>query len=216
MAGALNRLIGSDASLYKMTFGTPLVTGTMTSGSWYMIASISGTATFPSGYVVGDLFLGKGQTLNAGNTASLATSTIVADCSSFSMEFSRDEIDVTVLADDIKKYRPGKTDLSGTVEGINFISEMNKDGSILSRFMKSVSATADNTSTLRAVDASALYGQFFIQDDTTTSGETSAFLFGQIELYGYNLGASVSDAQSWSSGMRFINNDPMMYFKVNG
>ena len=211
----LNRLVGSDASLYKMTFGTTLVTGAMVSGSWYKIASISGTATFPSGYVVGDLFLGKGQTLNAGNTAALATSTIVADCSSFSMEFSRDEIDVTVLADDIKKYRPGKTDLSGTVEGINFISEMNKDHSILSRFMKSVSATADNTSTLRAVDASELYGQFFIQDDTTTSGETSAFLFGQIELYGYNLGASVSDAQTWNSGLRFIGADPVMYFKAN-
>ena len=211
----LNRLVGSDASLYKMTFGTTLVTGAMVSGSWYKIASISGTSVFASGYAVGDLFLGKGQTLNAGNTAALATSTIVADCSSFSMEFSRDEIDVTVLADDIKKYRPGKTDLSGTVEGINFISEMNKDGSILSRFMKSVSATADNTSTLRAVDASELYGQFFIQDDTTTSGETSAFLFGQIELYGYNLGASVSDAQTWNSGLRFIGADPVMYFKAN-
>lgn len=210
-----DRLLGSDASLYKVTFGPDLNTGTMTSGSWYKIASISGTGTFPTGYMVGDLILGNGQALNAGNQAALATATLGTDCSSFEVAFSRDEIEVTVLADDIKKYRPGKTDLSGTVRGINFISEMNKSGSILSRFMRSVSATAGNVSTLRAVDGSDLYGQFYIQDDTTTSGETSAFLFGQIELYGYNLGADMGSAQSWESGMRFIGADPVMYFKAN-
>ena len=214
MAGK-DRLIGADASLYKMTFGTPLVTGTMTSGSWYLIASISGTATFPSGYAVGDLFLGKGQMLNAGNTASLATPSLMSDVSSFTLEFSKDEIDVTTLADDIKKYRGGKTDMSGTVEGINFISEMNKSGSVANRFVRVVSATADNTATLHTVDGSPLYGQFYIQDDTTTSGETSAFLFGQIELYGWSAGASVGDAQSWSSGVRMSGNDPILYFKAN-
>lgn len=216
--GAKERLTGSDASLYKMEFLAPAVaTGVMTSGSWYKIASISGIASFPAGYTVGDLFLGNGAAtpLNAGNTAFLATSTVVADASSFEMSFSRDEIEVTVLTDDVKKYRAGKADLSGTINGINFISEMKKPGSIANRFFKTVSATAANASTLSLVDGSALYGQFFIQDDTVTAGETHAFLFGQIELFGYNLGAAVSDAQSWSSGMRFSGNDPIMYFKAN-
>ena len=210
-----DRLIGSDASLYKMTFGSALVTGTMTSGSWYKIAAVSGTSVFEAGFAVGDLYLGNGKTLTATNSAALATPAIVADASGFDMAFSKDEIEVTVLADDIKKYRPGKSDLSGTVRGINFISEMNKTGSIMSRFIKSVSATAGNVSTFRGLDGSELYGQFYIQDDTTTSGETQAFLFGQIELYGYNLGAAMGDAQSWESGMRFIGSDPIMYFKAN-
>jgi len=213
--GAKDRLIGADASLYKMTFGSALATGTMTSGSWYKIAAISGTTVFAAGYTVGDLFLGNGGTLSATNSAALATSTIVADCNGFEMAFSRDEIEVTVLADDVKKYRAGKADLSGTVNGINFISEMKKPNSIANRFFKTVSATAANVSTLSLVDGSALYGQFFIQDDTTTSGETQAFLFGQIELFGYNLGAAIGDAQSWSSGLRFNGNDPIMYFKDN-
>ena len=215
MSASKDRLIGSDASLYKVGFGSTLNPGTMTSGSWYKIVSISGTGTFPAGYVVGDLFLGKGQTLNAGNTAQLATPTLLTDITSFSIEFSRDETEVTTLADDIKKYRPGKTDLSGTVEGINFISEMNKDGAIVNRFMRVVSATANNTATLRTVDESALYGMFYIQDDAVTAGETHAFMFAQIELYGYNLGASVGDAQNWSSGMRVIGADPILYFKAN-
>jgi hypothetical protein len=212
---ARDRLIGSDASLYKMTMGAILASGTMTSGSWYRIVTTSGTGTFASGFVAGDIFLGNGGTLNAGNTAQLATPVLLADVSGFDMAFSKDEIEVTVLADDIKKYRPGKTDLSGTVRGINFISEMNKSGSIMSRFIRSVSATAGNVSTFRAIDGTELYGQFYIQDDTTTSGETGAFLFGQIELYGYNLGAAIGDAQSWESGMRFIGTDPIMYFKAN-
>jgi hypothetical protein len=210
-----DRLIGSDASLYKMSFGAALVTGTMTSGSWYKIAAVSGTTVFEAGFSVGDLYLGNGKTLTATNSASLASPTIVADASGFDMAFSRDEIEVTVLADDIKKYRPGKTDLSGTVRGINFISEMNKAGSIMSRFIRSASATAGNVSTFRGIDGTELYGQFYVQDDTTTSGETQAFLFGQIELYGYNLGAAIGDAQAWESGMRFIGADPIMYFKAN-
>jgi len=211
-----DRLVGSDASLYRMSIpGPALATGTMTSGSWYKIVTTSGIATFTTGFLPGDLFLGNGGTLNAGNTAMLATPVLMADASGFDMAFSKDEIEVTVLADDIKKYRPGKTDLSGTVRGINFISEMNKSGSIMSRFMRSVSATAGNVSTFRAIDGGELYGMFYIQDDTTTSGETQAFLFGQIELYGYNLGAAIGDAQSWESGLRFIGADPMMYFKAN-
>lgn len=213
--GAKDRLIGADASLYKMTFGSTLASGTMTSGSWYKIVSISGTGTFASGYTAGDLFLGRGQPLNAGNTAQLATPVLMSDVSSFSLEFSRDEIEVTTLADDIKKYRAGKSDLSGTIEGINFVSEMNQAGSVANRFLRVVSATADNTATLNAVDESPLYGQFYIQDDTTTSGETSAFIFGQIELYGWSAGAAVGDAQSWSSGVRFNGSDPMLYFKAN-
>jgi hypothetical protein len=187
----------------------------MISGRWYKIATISGTTPFPAGYTAGDLFLGQGGTLTAANSAALGTAEVVADCSGFEMSFSRDEIEVTVLTDDIKKYRPGKTDLSGTVNGINFVSEMRKAGSIANRFFKTVSATAANVSTFRAVDGSDLYGQFFIQDDTTTSGEIQSFLFGQIELYGYSLGAAISDAQSWTSSVRFIGNDPIMYFKDN-
>lgn len=216
--GAKDRLVGADASLYKASFGNTVATGLMISGSWYKIITISGTTggTFGSAiYKPEDLILGNGQTMNAANTAQLVTFTAITDCSGFDLAFSRDEIEVTVLTDQVKKYRPGKTDLTGTIRGINFISEMKQDNSLANRFFRMVSATAANVSTVYAVDESELFGQFFIQDDTTTSGETQAFLFGQIELYGYNLGAAVTDAQAWESSVRFIGNDPMMYFKAN-
>ena len=149
-----DRLIGADASLYKASFGSTVATGTMTSGSWYKIVAISGTGTFPTGYIANDLVLGNGQTLNAGNTAQLVTFTEIADCNGFEFAFSADEIEVTCLSDTVKKYRRGKTDLTGTVRGINTISEMKKDNSILNRFLRTVSATAANVATLYTVDES--------------------------------------------------------------
>ena len=76
-------------------------------------------------------------------------------------------------------------------------------------------ATAGNVSTLSTVDNSSFYIQAYLQDDTTTAGETHAFLFGQVELFGYNLGAAIGDAQSYESGVRFNGNDPIVYFKAN-
>lgn len=211
MAGNRDRLVGADASLYTMSFGT-VTSGSLTAGSWYKIASI-GTGQL-TGYQVGDLYLGAGAVVS-GCTFQLGTPTLVSDCSSFDLSFSSDEIEVTTLSDDVKKYRKGKTDLSGTINGINTISEMDNAGSFLNRFLRTVTATAANVSTINTKVDTALYGMFYLQDDTVTSGETSAFLFGQIELFGYTLGAAIGDAQNYSSGVRFIGSDPMVYFKAN-
>lgn len=213
-----DRLVGSDASFFKATVAAAATTaGAMVAGSFYKIATISGTAVFPTGYAVGDIFIGdSAKTLSAGNSAYLLTATEVVDANSFTIDLSADEIEVTTLTDTAKKYRKGKTDVSGTVEGINFISEMKKAGSILNRFFKTASATsAYVVSTLNTVVASEIYGVFYLQDDGTTSGETQAFMVAQIEFFGYKLGAAISDAQSWSSGIRLIGNDPIVYFKTN-
>jgi hypothetical protein len=213
-----DRLVGSDASFFKATVAAIATTsGTMAAGSYYKIATISGTTVFPTGYAVGDIFIGdSAKSLSATNSAYLLTATEETDANSFKIEFSSDEISVTTLSDGVKKYRKGKTDMSGNVEGINFISEMKKAGSILNRFLKTANATsAYVVSTLQAVDKSDVFGVFYLQDDGTTAGETQAFMIAQIEFFGYSLGAAVADAQAWSSGIRLIGNDPIVYFKAN-
>ena len=213
-----DRLVGSDASFFKATIASTATTsGNMVASSFYKIATISGTTVFPSGYAVGDIFLGdSAKTLSSTNSAYLLTSTEAFDVNSYSVEYSADEIEVTTLSDSIKKYRKGKSDMSGTVEGINFISEMSKVGSFLNRFMRTASATAANVVTaLNPVVSSDIFGVFYLQDDGTTTGETQAFMVAQVEFYGYSLGAAVGDAQSFSSGIRLIGNDPIVYFKAN-
>ena len=217
MADAKNRLVGADAELFKASFGPEIVTGSSTAGAWYLITKKDGATVFPAGYAVGDLFMGPAVavTFSATNAAKLATFTSLADITSFQMEFSKDEIEVTTLVDGVKKYRSGKSDLSGTVEGINFISEMRKAGSFANRFLRTVTTTAANVATLSAVDSAPLYCQFFLQKDTTTATETQAFIFAQVELFGWGAGASVGDAQTWSSSLRVVGNDPILYFKAN-
>lgn len=213
----VDRLIGADATFFKASVAaTATVSGTMTAGAYYKIATISGTTVFPSGYAVGDIFLGDAaKSFSANNSAYLLTSSQAMDVSSFKVDFSADEIETTVLADGCKKYRKGKNDVSGSVEGINFISEMSKAGSFLNRFVKTASATSANVvATLNAVSNSDLFGVFYLQDDTT-AGETSVFMIAQVEFYGYSLGAAVGDVQAWSSNIRLTGNDPIVYFKAN-
>lgn len=213
-----DRLVGSDASFFKATVAaTATTSGVMVAGAFYKIATVTSGTVFPTGYAVGDIFIGDAaKTLTAANSAYLLTSTEVVDASSFSIDLSADEIEVTTLSDSVKKYRKGKVDVSGNVEGINFISEMKKVGSILNRFFKTATATAANVvATLNAVTASEIYGVFYLQDDGTTAGETQAFMVSQIEFFGYKLGAAIGDAQAWSSGIRLIGNDPIVYFKTN-
>ena len=210
---AVERLVGADASLKKATFGSALVTGNAQAGKWYKILKIDGTTVFPAGYVVGDLWQGDGvKTFSVTNSAALATFAVVADASSFSFDLSSDEIEVTVLADDVKKYRKGKTDMSGSIEGITFVSEIKKAGSIVNRFLRVVTgdSAANTPAVLNEVDGSDYYIQALLQDYDAI-GETVVFLFGQIELLSYNLGAAVSDAQNYTANVRFIGADPIIY-----
>jgi hypothetical protein len=112
----------------------------------------------------------------------------------------------------VSKYRPGKTDLGGSIEGITFVEGLADGTSILNRFLQIVNTTSANVSTLNLVDTSAYYIKAFLQKDNS-AGETVVYLAGQIELYGYNLGAAMSDAQSFTSSIKFIGNDPMVYTK---
>lgn len=210
---AIDRLVGADATLEKASFGSTLTSGTATKGAWYKIVALSGTDVFPSGYLVGDMWQGDGvKTFTSSNSAQLVSFSTMLDCSSWSVEFTKDEIEVTVLADNVKKYRTGKSDANGTIEGINFITEMKKVGGLANRFLRIVNGdTAGNTtSVLSEVDNSDFYFRGLLQDDDAI-GETVTFLFGKIELQGWSAGATVADAQSWSSNFRFIGNDPILY-----
>lgn len=212
---AIDRLVGADASVEKATFGVPLITGSPVAGKFYKIVLKSvGSTVFPGAWVVGDLIPAKAIVgpFTATDSASLATFASVTDASSWKWEFNRDEIDVTVLIDDTKKYRAGKSDASGTLEGINFVSELKKVGGIANKFLRV--ATGDSklsgAITMSAIDQTDFYFRGYLQDDTAI-GETLVFLMGKIELFGWSAGAAVGDAQSWSSGMRFVGSDPILY-----
>ncbi len=215
---AIDRLTGADATLYKYTPGTSaLETGVATKGAFYKIASKTTSASIFGDFAVGQLWMGDGTSeFTATDTAYLMAETLIEDCSSFNFELNADEIEVTVLKDQVKKYRKGKSDMSGTITGINFISEMRKKGSVLNRFLTVVTGKSEHSTAPVINDLES--GDFYIKaylNDETAVGETQAFLFGQVELFGYSLGAETSSAQSWSSGVRFIGDDPVVWIVDN-
>ena len=214
---AKDRLVGADATLYKGSVAAVATSaGAMVAGAFYKIATISGTSVFANGYAVGDIMVGDaGKTLSASNSAYLITATEMLDVNEFSIAFKSDEIETTTLSDSVKKFRKGKTDMSGSVKGINTVSIMKTAGSALNRFLRIVNLGATYSGTLSTVDGSDLIGVFYLQKDATTVGETEAYMVAQIELFGYNLGAAVANAQSWDSSIRIIGADPIVYFQAN-
>lgn len=213
-----DRLVGSDATLFKGTAAAvATASGTMVAGAIYKIATISGTTVFANGMEVGDFYLGDvSKTLTAANSAYLVTASEAVDVSEFSMELAASEIEVTTLSDEVSKYRKGKTDLSGSISGINFISEMKKAGSFLNRYLRTITTTsAYGSPVLNQVASTPLVGVFYLQKDNTTASETTAIMIAEVETFGYNLGAAVADAQTWESGFRVIGNDPIVFFRPN-
>ena len=210
---AIERLTGADGELWGYTFGTPLVTGTATAGTEYKIVRLDGTTVFPDGFRVGDLYTATGtETFSATNSAALATAALIGDITSFKFTFSKDAIDVTVLADEQKHYRAGKSDVTGTIEGITFVDKLADGSAIANRFLRIVNIGSTGTLAMNKVDNSDLFIKGFLQKDDT-SGETQVWVCAQVELLGYDFGAATSDAQSWSSDARLLT-DMLLYTKA--
>ena len=66
--------------------------------------------------------------------------------------------------------------------------------------------------TVSEISSAPIYIRGVIRN-TNRSGETLAFLFAQIELYGVNLGAESGNKQEFTSKFRFVS-DPIYYERV--
>lgn len=205
---AIDRLVGSDALLTTMSFGSILTSGTATKGALYQIVAKDGNTVFPAGFEVGGFWLGDGtKTFSATNTAKLATAATVAEVSSYSFDISADEIEVTVLNDDQKKYRIGKKDVSGSIEGITFVTSLADGTSLANYFFPIVNYNGTTgASTRHEVNTGTLYIKAYLQKDDTV-GETLVYALAQVNITSYNLGAAVADAQSFTANLRLIGND---------
>jgi len=217
---AKERLVGSDGELVTVTFGTALVGdatddlddlvgGGVGSGEgWYRVAKISdGTSALPSGLVVGDLFWDDGTLVLADASSTDAdeveplVTTQQCDVTSFSIDVSRNEIDVTTLCDNVMKYRGGKIDMTGSLEGITTLGVTDNAGWIMNNFIRVIKQASAGTVTVNAIDDDDIYIQGKLQKDTS-SGESEAFIFAKITVLGTSLGASGDDAQSFSGNFR--------------
>jgi hypothetical protein len=224
---AKERLIGSDGKLVTVTYDDAvtgddtqdldeLAGGTSGDGSgegWYEVVSISdGTSALDDALSAGDLFWDDGTTVLATGTSSddsvkKLIETEKADIQSFNLEFSRAEIDVTTLSDDTKRYRSGKTDMSGSLEGLTTIGVTDGAGYITDSFIRIISQASDGSVTVTEIDDDPLYIKGVVQGDTS-AGETEAFVWAKVTILSYTLNAGGEDAQSFSSNFRIAPGNP--------
>lgn len=220
---AKERLVGSDGKLVTVTHDTE-ATGDgiddldqLTSsdgGGWYEITEIGSTTAFEEALSVGDLFWDDGtMTLETGDKVKYLLESEQADVTSFNLEVSKAEIDVTTLSDGVRRYRTGKIDMTGSMEGITTLGETDAAGWVINNFMRVIKQATAGTVTVSEIDDSSIYIKGVLQKDSS-SGEKESFFWAKVNLLGSSLGASGEDAQSFSSNFRIAPGDPEPTFYV--
>jgi hypothetical protein len=220
-------LIGDDATIEAIEFGEEklgdnlktldeLAGGAAASGNgkgeWLITAKAATDSIFGE-LEVGDVFPADGdEAPKTGDKCKLVTGMELMDSSGWEANFTAKEVELTLLRHKIMKYRKGKADAEGTLKGIFTMGVTGEAGGLLNQFLKIVKKDSSGV-TVSKVNSRPIYIRGVIRD-TTVSGETYAFIFAQIELFGIKLGAESGAKQEYSSKFRFTGNDPVYYERV--
>jgi hypothetical protein len=224
---AKEKLVGSDGKLVTVTYETAVegnvggddldtLQGDGTTGSgagWYEVVSRSdGTSALAAGLSAGDLFWDDGSLVlddgtGTADSVRFLTEKEQADVASFNLELSRAEIDVTTLSDGVRRYRTGKIDMTGSMEGMTTLGETDAGGWVINNFMRTVNQASAGTVTITEVDDDPIFIKGVLQKDVA-SGEKEAFFWAKINVLSSSLGARGEDAQSFSANFRIAPGDP--------
>lgn len=222
--GSIDRLIGDDALVLTLQETDKELIGDgiskisqlisdvdFSNGTIYKIVSKAQTGSvFNSKMKVGELYyspLGN-EVLTDGDKLLYYEEKVLADAKSLSISITSSEIDVTTLNDATKKYRSGKGDATGTIAFQVMISEMKKN-SLYNKFFKIINIAKNGKQTVSEIFSKPLFIKGYLQK--AAQGETQVFLLAQIELFGISLGADMGSAQEYTSNLRLIGADPVLY-----
>lgn len=214
---ATKRLVSTDGALAKATKGTVVVgngTATLAAG-WYVAKKVLAVGSgLPTNIEAGYFFYTaavSGQIITPAATEEVipVTFTTMADITSANIEYTKGEIDVTLVGvDDIKVYRSGMVDASGSLEGITVIGVTDADDGIIQKFIATVKQKADGSEVeISTVNDDAIFLQLAVNKEST-NGEDTAFYFFPTTILGYSAGVTVGDnAQTFTSNFRITADD---------
>lgn len=188
---------------------TPLVTD-----GWYVAKTILASGSgLPTGLEVDILFQAAGtETPEIGETVIPFTFTDQCDIVSCSIDKAIEEIDVTTLCNTEKEYEVGRSDLTGTLNGI-----MTLDVSELwiNKGWVTVSQTADrDTVTISEINTDTVYLRIEVQKSQAGSVPFACY-FAPVIINGNGSGVQVDGAQTFSGGFRVTPDDDVrpVYYK---
>jgi hypothetical protein len=201
---ALDKLIGNDGKFATVALGSPIIAAaTLVDGEYYSVIAVDDSTALPTGVSALSVFMADGtETLVGDDSVYHLKQSDSCDITSWSLDNSLAEIDVSTLCDTENKYRAGRGDNTGSIEGIYTVGTTDVVAGMLNRFsIISSQAEAGGAVTETAINNDPMYVMLYLQKDDT-AGETVEFYLAPITLLGFNNGITGTDAQSFSSSFR--------------
>jgi hypothetical protein len=213
--GDNQKLTGDDGYLKYAEFSTEIPGDAATAlpaPGVYLITKVAAVSTFPAAALGGSdpaagdiLVLKTGDSITPAVDDDVVTLTMTDQCdiSGWTMEFSKEEIDVTTLCDIVKKYRAGKADMSGTMNGVFTIGTTDSTTGVLRQFIPIAKQDGDASFDRFDQEEAILLAQLYMNDDTNIGDEE--YIWAPVQMYGTGTGGELGAAQSFSSSFRFAN-----------
>lgn len=211
---AIKPLSDLDGALTRGTKGTLIVgdgIATLADG-FYIAKAVAETSGLPTGVVVGTPFFGDSTITPAvGDDVLPFTFEKLCDVQSATIDLAADELEVTTLCDEVKKYIKGRTDLTGSLTGITKLGITDQDGWVINNFVKKIVQSDDlSTVTISEVDGGTIYLQLEI-NKKSTDGEPEAFYLMPVTLTSVSQGVPIGSAQTFESAFRVTDDEDVEF-----
>lgn len=203
---ATKRLTELDGSLSKGTIGSTIVGDGVTAipaDGYYLVKAVATSgSTLPTGIEANYLvYLTTSDTPAVGDDVAPATFTEMCYVQNGTVSLSRDEIETTTLCDDIKTFNAGRTDLTGSFDGI-YEAGNSEILELVNRFIDTVELSADgSTATVSQQNNDIFYLQFEVNKESTND-EPLQFYFLPITILTAENGITQGAAQTFTSSFR--------------
>lgn len=199
----IKRLTGKDGKVF-LASKSAVVTGDgttkLTKGHFYVALNMLSTGSgFPANVTKGIVFVGDGT------SAPKATETYIdltlapqCDVTSASVEFSKADIDITTLCDNIMKYATGMTEATGSLEGI---TTLGKSEPFIAKFVTVQAQSSTGVITTTAQNDDIVIVVLELNKTDSTDADRALF-FAPVVLNSFNLGATINEAQTFTADFR--------------
>lgn len=210
-SGDGRKLTGSDGTIYKGELGAE-VSGdgvTALSVGEYIVTAVAAVTGFPAAASGGDeirvgdyIIVKTGQTITpeVGDDVKPLTLTELCDVTSWTLPFTKDEIETSTFCDDIKTYEPGKADAQGSISGITTIGTTTDEGGFLNQFIDVIKQDGETSYDVFESSSELLLAKL-VANKNSSKGD-DIFVFAPVNVYGASIGGDQSSAQTFDSNFR--------------
>lgn len=209
-----------DGSLAFMTLGSEIEGDGIAAldAGYYLITAVAETSGLPTNSEAGySFYADDGITPETGDKVKPMTFTKQCDVQNANVEFTRDEIEDTTICDLIKTYKAGRSDITGSIEGVMTAGITDETDGLMNKFIDMVEQSADlATLTINKIDNNKIYLQLELNKESINDEDTT-FLLMPITITSFNAGITKDSAQTFSSNFRITEDTEVnsQYFKLN-